>query len=56
MIDSEQAANAAFRKAAVAFLQHGQEAINPALGEADECDARSIDIAGSSADRAERHE
>jgi predicted helicase len=35
MIEAEQAANPAFRQAAATFLQHAQEAINPALGEAD---------------------
>jgi predicted helicase len=35
MIDAQHTANAAFRDAAAAFLAHAQEAINPALGEAD---------------------
>ncbi len=35
MIDAQHVANAAFREAAAAFLQHAQEAINPALVEAD---------------------
>jgi predicted helicase len=35
MIDAQHAANAAFRDAAATFLAHAQEAINPALGEAD---------------------
>jgi predicted helicase len=35
MIDAQHAANAEFRDAAAAFLTHAQEAINPALGEAD---------------------
>ncbi len=35
MIDAQHAANAEFRDAAAVFLAHAQEAINPALGEAD---------------------
>ncbi len=35
MIDAQHAANAAFRDASAGFLAHAQEAINPALGEAD---------------------
>ncbi len=35
MIQSQQAGNPVFRKAAAAFLQHAQDAINPSLGEAD---------------------
>lgn len=35
MIDAQHQANAAFRDASAAFLAHAQEAINPALGEAD---------------------
>jgi predicted helicase len=35
MIDAQHAANGAFREAAADFLTHAQEAINPALGEAD---------------------
>jgi len=35
MIDAQHTANASFRKASAAFLLHAQEAINPALTEAD---------------------
>jgi predicted helicase len=35
MIDRQEAGNAAFRAAQAKFLTHAQEAINPALGEAD---------------------
>ena len=35
MIDAQHTANAAFRDASAGFLAHAQEAINPALGEAD---------------------
>ena len=35
MIDAQHQANAAFRDASAGFLAHAQEAINPALGEAD---------------------
>lgn len=35
MIDAQHSANVSFREAAVAFLLHAQEAINPALTEAD---------------------
>ena len=35
MIETQHAANAAFRDAATAFLTHAQEAINPALTDAD---------------------
>jgi predicted helicase len=35
MIDAQHATNGTFREAAAGFLQHAQEAINPALAEAD---------------------